>query len=207
MHTWAKHQSSCFKCQERRQWKKGGMRNTSGLIRTGIRRRQISPIINKWLTFPVCVVISPRAPARTQQGLDPIPAVYQCEWKRPLVKPPWHKHLGDKPRTANRANSLLPLWFTAAAITWYTAGMEMTILLPHHDSLRRCHFISLSPFSSDWHVRALWSQGCGQLVQGAWQCCTARVHSVLMLGGIHSTMRDTRNPHPLSLLTNDWVLV
>lgn len=49
------------------------------LIHPGIMSGQISPIINKWLTFPVCGLQAPGAAARTQQGLDPIPAVYQRE--------------------------------------------------------------------------------------------------------------------------------
>lgn len=103
---------------------KGGMRNTSRLIQPGIRSRQVSPIINKWLTFSVCVVTSPRAPVRTQQSLDPIPAVYQCN-RRGHLRNLHDKHLGDEPRMANSgpAKWLLPVWFTAqtsTTIVWYS---------------------------------------------------------------------------------------
>lgn len=92
-----------FKCQKQQQWKKVGW-GTSRLIYPWIRSGQISPIINKWLTFPCYEVYKPQGSSRTQQGLDSIPAVYQCEQKQPLATNTW----GDKPRMANRVKPIAP---------------------------------------------------------------------------------------------------
>lgn len=121
---------------------KGGMRNISRLIQPGIRSGQISRIINKWLTFPVCVVTSPRGPARAQQGLDPILAVYQCKQKLSLVKPPWQT-LGGQTQNGEQsswAKSLLPLWFTAQT-SQLNILTKMAILFPLHHSLLHCLFV------------------------------------------------------------------
>lgn len=96
-------QNSWFKCQKQQQWKKVGW-GTSRLIYPWIRSGQISPIINKWLTFPCCEVYKPQGSSRTQQGLDSIPAVYQCEQKQPLATNTW----GDKPRMVNRVKPMAP---------------------------------------------------------------------------------------------------